>query len=135
MAKRKSKTEEQLTELIKVATRAVEKKYKDTPIGTGTEQLMHPSIWVSLGALSLDRACRGKNPGGIPIGPKYGRIIHIAGDWSTGKSLILDHIFKSVLDLGGLGACTETESSRDPHFAHAIGLDLDRVTLLRPPQY
>jgi len=133
MGKRKKETTDNRQELIELATRAVEKKFKDTPIGTGTQQLLYPTVWASLGALSLDRVCRGHNPGGIPIGPKYGRIIHIAGDWSTGKSLILDHIFKSVLDLGGLGACTETESSRDPHFAHAIGLDLDKVTLLRPP--
>ena len=87
MGKRKKETTDNRQELIELATRAVEKKFKDTPIGTGTEQLLYPTIWASLGSLSLDRVCRGHNPGGIPIGPKYGRIIHIAGDWSTGKSL------------------------------------------------
>lgn len=132
MGRGKSKTDN-IQELVQQGVAAVEKKYKGTPIGTGTEQLLYPSIWASLGSLALDRVCRGKNPGGIPIGPRYGRIVHIAGDWSTGKSLLLDHIFKSVQDLKGLAVCSETESSRDPHFAHAIGMDLDKITLLRPP--
>ena len=132
MAKRKSKTEEQLTEQIKEAARSVEKKYKDMPVGTGEDQLSHPEDWISLGALSLDRICRGRNTGGVPIGPRAGRIVHIAGEWSTGKSLILDHLFKSVQEIGGIGVCSETEGSRCPHFAQAIGMDLSKILIMRP---
>jgi len=41
-------------------------------------------------------------------------------------------LFKSTLDLGGLGLCSETEGSRDAHFAQAIQLDLSLLEIQRP---
>lgn len=120
-------------DLIQSAKAAVEKKFKDTLIGTGDEMLVYPTLWASTGSLSLDRACRSYNPGGFPIGPTQGRVVHLAGDWSTGKSALLDHLCKSVQDIGGLSAISETEMSRDPHFAQAIGLNLGRVMIFNPP--
>lgn len=122
--------------LIKAAAAAVKKAFKGGISEVASKALEFPSVWASTGALSLDRACAGFNPGGIPMGPRYGRIVHIAGEWSTGKSLILDHLFKSVIvDLDGLAICTETEGSRDPHFANAIGLPLDLLTIQRPDTF
>lgn len=99
---------------------------------SAAEALERPSVWASTGALSLDRLLRGRNPGGVPVGPRYGRIVHIAGMWSTGKSLLLDHLFKSVQDLGGYVLCLETEATRDPYFAERIGLDLTHLDVQRP---
>lgn len=130
---KKKKGEPTYDALIHEATSAVRKKYKGAIIGSGSEELVFPDVWLSMGSLALDRVCRGRNPGGIPIGPKQGRMIHIAGDWSTGKSLILDHLFKSVQDIGGIALCSETEGSRDPYFAQLIGLDLDKLVIKRPP--
>jgi len=119
--------------LIRSAAAAVRKEFKDGIADVGTRALEFPSVWASTGSLALDRLCTGMNPGGIPMGPRMGRIIHIAGLWSTGKSVILDHIFKSVLvDLKGLAVCSETEGTRDPHFANAIGLPLDMLMVQRP---
>ncbi len=129
MAKRK----DDFDELIQGAKAAVEKKFKDSTVGLGSEKLIYPTQWVSTGSLSLDRLCRGFNPGGLPVGPGQGRVVHVAGDWSTGKSAILDHLCKSIQDMGGISAITETEMSRDPHFAQAIGLDLSRVVIFNPP--
>ena len=114
---------------LKAASAAVKshKKLKNEPVDAGSELLEVPTLWVGTGSLALDRMLRGKNPGGIPVGPRYGRIVHIAGDWSTGKSLMLDHIFKNVIQMGGLAYCSESEATRDPQFASRIGLDLSRV--------
>lgn len=131
--RKKKAAEPTYDELIHEARSAVKKKFKKAIIGSGTDQLVFPGVWVSTGSLALDRICRGWNPGGVPVGPRQGRMIHIAGDWSTGKSLILDHLFKSVQDIGGIALCSETEGSRDPYFAQLIGLDLDRVEIKRPP--
>lgn len=122
--------------LIKLAAAAVKKAFKGSISDIASQSLEFPSVWASTGALSLDRLCAGFNPGGIPMGPRYGRIIHIPGEWSTGKSLVLDHMFKSVIvDLKGLAKCTETEGSRDPHFANAIGLPLDLLSIDRPDSF
>ena len=119
-------------EIVERAAAQVHKHFTDMPSGSGLDELRYPTLWASTGSLALDRACRGINPGGVPIGPRQGSIIHLAGDWSTGKSLILDHLFKSVIEAGGIAVCSETEGSRNPHFAEAIGLDLAKVHIMRP---
>jgi recombination protein RecA len=120
-------------EMVKAASAAVRKNYRGNASDTAAKELELPSVWASTGSLSLDRLITGLNPGGIPIGPTMGRIVHLAGDWSTGKSLILDHVFKSVIvDHNGLAVCSETEGTRDLHFANAIGLPLDLLTIQRP---
>lgn len=122
--------------LIKLAADAVRKAHRGSISDVASRALEFPSVWASTGSLSLDRLCSGRNPGGIPMGPSMGRVIHIAGEWSTGKSLILDHMFKSVIvDLKGMAKCTETEGSRDPHFANAIGLPLDLLVIDRPDTF
>ena len=119
--------------LIKVAAAAVKKAFKGSISDVASRALEFPSVWASTGSLALDRLCSGRNPGGIPIGPRQGRIVHIAGEWSTAKSVLLDQMFKSVIvDLKGLAKCAETEGTRDPHFANAIGLPLDLLVIDRP---
>ena len=126
------KKREKATDDIRQAVAAVRKKNKKSTMGMASEMLKAPGVWVSFGAMSLDRVARGRNPGGVPSGPTQGRISHIAGAWSTGKSLILDHLFKSVQEIGGVAVCSETEATRDPHFANVIGLDLDELVLGQP---
>lgn len=129
MAKRKDL---HLSKLVKSVGKAVEKRFKGHIVaGQASEVLKDVNAWVSTGSLALDRICVGKNPGGLPVGP-HGRIVHLAGDWSTGKSVVLDHLFKSVQDMGGLALCSETEGSRDFHFLRAMGANLDMLTIHRP---
>ena len=119
--------------LLDAAEASVRKRYKSALIGRAARELELPSVFCSTGALSLDRICARRLPGGVPIGPRSGRVIHVPGEWSTGKSVVLDEMFKSVtVDLGGLGYCAESEGTRDPHFAMAIGLPLDLLELDRP---
>jgi len=120
-----------IKDLLGEAREVVRKKFG--PISErASEALEEPSVWVSFGAHSLDRICRGITPGGLPIGPRQGRVVHIAGEWSTGKSLLLDHLFVNIQHLGGIALCSETEGSRDSYFAKAIGLDLEKVEIQRP---
>ncbi len=120
------------SEIVARASAAVKKRFRDGYSMSAEEALETPSVWASTGSRALDRICSGHNPGGLPLGPTQGRVIHIAGEWSTGKSLLLDHGFKTTQDLGGLCLCSETEGSRDAHFANAIGLDLSRLEIQRP---
>ncbi len=125
------KTIERLA-LLKSANTSVKKQFKDAVSESASKALVYPDLWISTGSLALDRLCSGRNPGGIPVAP-CGRVIHIGGEWSTGKSLLLDHFFKYIIvDLQGLGNCSETEGTRDPHFADAIGLPLDLLNIQRP---
>lgn len=119
-------------EMIQKARDNVHRTYKGVISESGSVALSTPSIFVSTGSLVLDRLCVGVNPGGLPIGPGQGRVVHIAGAWSTGKSVLLDHVFKNCQDMGGICLCSETEGSRDRHFADAIELDLDAVEIQRP---
>ena len=120
-------------ELIESAGAAVKKQFRGSISDVASRALEFPSVWASTGSLALDRLCAGTNPGGLPIGKRQGRIVHIYGEWSTGKSLLLDHLFYDVLvRLRGLAKCCETEGSRDPHFAQAIGLPLDLLVIDRP---
>ena len=120
--------------LIRAAADAVEKKHKGLLAGSAEELLQErePTVFVSTGSYALDRICAGKLPGGLPLGPLQGRVIHVAGSWSSGKSLLLDHLFKSTVDAGGLALCSEAEGSRVAYFAKIIGLDLSRVHLQYP---
>jgi len=128
----KAAEKDAILDIINQASDAVATKFKDPFAAQVAEvALMLPTIWASTGSLALDALCCGKIPGGFPVG-EQGRVIHLAGEWSTGKSLILDHLFKSTIALGGFALCSETEGSRDPHFARAIGLDLSRVVIQRP---
>jgi RecA/RadA recombinase len=118
------------------AASVVERKFGDNVlVEVASESLSVPELWVSTGSWALDRICRGFNPGGFPVGPKRGRIVHIAGEWSTAKSLILDHAFLSVLNLeNGFALCSESEGTRDTYFPERIGLDLSLLQLLVAPQ-
>jgi recombination protein RecA len=118
--------------LIKQAQAQVKKQFRTSITGVAIKEYESPSVFASTGSLALDRLFSGGNPGGVPVGPRFGRTIHLAGEWSTGKSLILDHLFRSILiDHSGLGS-HETEGTADPYFAKAIGLPLDLLVVQRP---
>ena len=118
--------------LIKTAATAVQKQYPSSLTMIAAKDLVPVSEWASTGSVALDRAISAKCPGGIPIGPKRGRVVHLYGDPSTGKSLILDVLFASCQAQGGVCIVSETEGSRDPHFAAAVGLNLDDLVIQRP---
>jgi len=114
--------------LLEMASKRVLRAHKTGLSERASTALALPSQFASTGSLVLDRVTAGRNPGGLPIG----RVVHIPGTWSTGKTLVLDHLCRSVLRMGGTGLISEAEGSRDPHFANAIGLDLSLLELQRP---
>lgn len=107
------------------AAAAVNQLYGAGRMGTAGKILTRPSLWASTGSYALDYALRWRAPGGIPMGPTNGRVIHIFGDPSLGKSVIIDHIVWGVQQLQGYTYVSETEGSRDLHFAEALGVNLD----------
>jgi recombination protein RecA len=94
-------------------------------MGSARKMLSAPKLWISTGSFALDYALRWKAPGGIPMGPTNGRVIHIFGDPSLGKSVLIDHLVKNTQEIGGYTYVSETEGSRDLHFAEALGVNLD----------
>src|SRR5262245_34985583 len=118
--------------LIRRASAAVRKRFKAGYSMSAEEALETPSVWASTGSLALDRICAGTNPGGFPLGPTQGRVVHLVGEYSTGKSPILDQASKATQDLGGLALVSETEGSRDTYFPRRIGIDLGRWEIQRP---
>ena len=73
--------------LLDAAEASVRKRYKEALIGRAAKELETPSVFCSTGSLALDRICAGRLPGGVPIGPRSGRVVHIPGEWSTGKAI------------------------------------------------
>lgn len=128
----RARTRGSTEDLIRRASDKVRRTYKGAISERASSALELPSVFVSTGSLVLDRLCAGVNPGGFPIGPNLGRVVHLAGEWSTAKSLILDHVLASTQRMGGVGLVSETEGSRDTHFAEAIGLDLNLLEIQRP---
>lgn len=132
-ATRAKRSKDSRAALLASAQAAVKKTFRGSVSDIATRALEFPSVWASTGSLALDRLCAGVSPGGVPMGKRAGRILHIAGEWSVGKSLLLDELFQSVIvDLKGLAKVSETEGTRDPHFANAIGLPLDLLVVDRP---
>jgi RecA/RadA recombinase len=119
-----------LKELMASASTAVQQRFKAVPVSAGraSHVLKSPDQFFSLGSIALDRLAAGHNPGGVPAG----RVVHIAGWWSLGKSLLLDHLFASVQRAGGVGLCSESEGTRDPYFPKLIGCDLSLLEIQYP---
>lgn len=101
--------------LLKARQKVLKTLGRDAYSKSGTEALETPSLWASTGSFSLDRILRGFNPGGVPVGPKFGRIVHIAGDWSTGKALSVD---QEVVTPSGLKRAGDVRAQ-----SFLIGLD------------
>jgi RecA/RadA recombinase len=126
-----------LDKLVAYAAKEVQKAHQSGISGRAADLLRRPSGFVSLGAWSLDRICTGGNPGGVPIVPN-GRVVHIYGEWSLGKSVILDHMFHSAMQpkaLGGhdgIGLCSEVEGTRDDYFLKRIGANMNRLSIQYP---
>lgn len=77
-------------DLIRRASDKVRRTYKGVISERASSALELPSVFVSTGSLVLDRLCAGVNPGGFPIGPRLGRVVHMAGEWSTGKAVWIE---------------------------------------------
>ncbi len=80
---------------------------------------------IPTGSLSLDIAL---GIGGVP----RGRIVEIFGPEASGKTTLALHIIAEAQKLGGTVAFIDAEHALDPHYARAIGVDLEKILLSQP---
>ncbi|NJP11702.1 MAG: recombinase RecA [Leptolyngbyaceae cyanobacterium RU_5_1] len=79
---------------------------------------------IPSGALTLDLALGG----GIP----KGRVIEIYGPESSGKTTLALHAVAEVQRAGGVAAFVDAEHALDPHYASALGVDIDNLLVSQP---
>jgi len=80
---------------------------------------------ISTQAPSLDRAL---GRWGIPLG----RTIMLHGQEGSGKSTLALHCVAETQRVGGMAVYIDTEYKLDPEYAKAIGVDVDKLTLIQP---
>ena len=80
---------------------------------------------VSTGSLGLDIAL---GIGGLP----RGRIIEIYGPESSGKTTLALHCIAEGQKDGGNVAFIDVEHALDPHYAEALGVDIDNLLVSQP---
>lgn len=66
--------------------------------------------------------------GGIPLG----RISMIGGNEGTGKTTLALHLCANVQKMGGVAFYVDAEYKLDVDYAHALGVDTDRLILSQP---
>jgi recombination protein RecA len=79
--------------------------------------------WVSTGCDLLDIAIANRENAGLPVG----RIVELTGLEASGKSLLGATILRNTQKMGGVAVFIDTESSVDPTFMRAIGVDLSKL--------
>lgn len=80
-------------------------------------------LHISTQSLELDRLFNGK---GIPTG----RVVELYGPPHIGKSTLLDHLFASVQNIGGIAILFDTEGARDIRYTQSIGVDPSKLLLI-----
>ena len=88
-------------------------------------------LWIPTGAVSLDYAIGGFSGrrGGIPLG----KVSIISGDVSSGKSSLLDHVMRNMLNLGGIVILGDPEDSHGESRMREIGIGKDAQFLVMDP--
>ena len=103
----------------------VEKKFGKGTIMTMDAEAERSVDIFSSGSLSLDLALGVR---GLP----YGRIIEIFGPESSGKTTMTLHAIAQVQAQGKTAAFIDAEHALDPHYAAALGVDLDELIISQP---
>jgi recombination protein RecA len=80
-------------------------------------------VTIPFGIPNLDRALGG----GVP----RGRIVHVAGDFGTGKTLLCQMLCKSVQKDDGTIAYFNAENKYDPSWFGRTGVDTSKVTVIQ----
>lgn len=82
--------------------------------------------FMSTGCTILDYLIANRRNGGIPAG----RITEIAGEESSGKTLIASHVLANTQKIGGIPVYIDTEHAAQKTFMERVGVNWDKV--LRP---
>jgi len=84
--------------------------------------------FISTGSTLLDYAIANRRNGGIPIA----RLTEIAGEESSGKTLIATHVLANTQKMGGIAVYIDTEHSAQKEFMQRIGVDWDMLLKPKP---
>lgn len=109
---------------LKSVLSLVEKKFGKGTIMTFDAEAERAEVFSS-GSLGLDLALGVK---GLP----YGRIVEIYGPESSGKTTMTLHAIAEVQAQGKTAAFIDAEHALDPHYAAALGVDLDALIISQP---
>ena len=115
-------------ELSSIISKNLDKKFKDIDqpvffLDEPEESPTEVTDWISSGEDTLDIAMSNRPHGGYPVG----RIVEINGLEGTGKSLLAAHAIAETQKRGGVGVFIDSESSVDPAFFEAIGVNLKNM--------
>lgn len=80
---------------------------------------------IPTGSIAVDLAL---GIGGIP----RGRVTEIYGPESSGKTTLSLHVLAEAQKLGGVAAFIDVEHALDPHYARALGVDIDNLYISQP---
>jgi recombination protein RecA len=83
--------------------------------------------YISTGSTLLDYAIANKENGGVPVS----RILEIAGNEATGKSLLAYHILSNTQKQGGIAIYIDTERSGNKDFMRRMGINWEKLIYVR----
>ncbi len=107
---------------LKELSKKMSKDLKDLMITLDPEEdSSEPKYWVSTGCSALDYNISNRRNGGLPVG----KLITLAGNSASGKSLMAAHICANTQKMGGLPIYIDAEQSFNHDFAGRIGLDTE----------
>ena len=84
--------------------------------------------FISTQSVAIDKA---SGRPGVPVV----RITEISGDEATGKSTLTDHIMAETQARGGVAALIDSEEAKDLRYTRSIGVNVDRLQILRPKRH
>lgn len=107
------------------ALRKIEKQFGKGSVMKLGEEAEKRIDTIPSGSLALDLAL------GIGGYPK-GRVIEIFGPESSGKTTVALHAIAETQRKGGQAAFIDAEHALDPHYARALGVNIDELLLSQP---
>lgn len=110
---------------LEQAKKEIQKRYGGEAIFTFDGSLEKPSVY-STGSLSLDWNVL--RIGGIP----RGRFTEISGPDGSGKTTVSLHTIANAQRQQDIVALIDAENKLDLRYAHALGVDLDKLLLSQP---
>lgn len=107
--------------------RNLNKNYKKQVAFCGNSDIAErlKTKFISTGSLAIDIAV---GNGGLPLG----RVVSIAGEFSSGKSSCALTLIASAQRQGYTAAYIDVEKSFSPEYAKALGVDLDKLLYVSP---
>ncbi len=111
---------------LELAIAQIEKAYgKGAIMRMGEKGPLVPIATIPTGSLELDAAL---GVGGLP----RGRIVEIFGPEMSGKTTLALHVICEAQKRGGAAAFIDAEHALDPHYAQALGVNLDDLLISQP---